>query len=108
MNNTVTSQLTGAFNVNTLLHVWVDFAPFILAAVGFLIGVSLVKWGIHRVSTAMAGSDYWGGSISSTISNYRHRNDISPDEDFWDLSDAYSQTGDKRYLREIKRRGDSF
>ncbi len=44
------TALTTAFNPASLLDTFISFAPFIVTVVGVVLGVSLAKWGIKKVT----------------------------------------------------------
>lgn len=50
MDSADITALTTAFDPAALLTTFIGFAPFIVIVVGTVLGVSLAKWGIRKVT----------------------------------------------------------
>lgn len=49
------TSLTTAFAIDDLFGVFVLLAPWILGVVGFVVAISLIKWGIRVIRRKMSG-----------------------------------------------------
>lgn len=43
------TALTGAFDPQDLLATFIQFAPYVIGVIGVIVGVSLIRWGYHKV-----------------------------------------------------------
>jgi len=48
------TALTGAFDPTSLLSTFQLFAPYIVAVVGVLVGVALVRWAYHKIRSTLS------------------------------------------------------
>lgn len=53
--STDVTSLTTAFDIGDLFGVFVLLAPWILGIVGFVIAISLIKWGVRVIRRKMSG-----------------------------------------------------
>ena len=49
------TELTGAFAPGQFFSIWVDFAPFMIAIIGVLVGVGLIGWGVRKIRKRLSG-----------------------------------------------------
>jgi len=54
MDQATVTSLTGAFDPQTLLDTFILFAPYIIGVVGVIVGISLVRWGYHKVRALLS------------------------------------------------------
>lgn len=55
MDSTTVTSLTSAFDFGPLFDTFVLFAPWIMGIAGVVLGVSLIRWGIHAVRKRLSG-----------------------------------------------------
>lgn len=48
------TALTGAFDPQDLLATFIQFAPYIIGVIGVIVGVSLIRWGYHKVRNLLS------------------------------------------------------
>lgn len=54
MDSADVTALTTAFDPQTLLATFILFAPYIIGVVGVIVGISLVRWGYHKVRSLLS------------------------------------------------------
>lgn len=50
MNSADITAIKAAFDPSALLTTFIGFAPFILTVLGIVLGVSIAKWAVKRVT----------------------------------------------------------
>jgi len=54
MDSAAVTALTGAFDPTELLATFQLFAPYIIGVVGVIVGISLVRWGYHKIRSLLS------------------------------------------------------
>jgi len=54
MDSAAVTALTTAFDPTELLATFQLFAPYIIGVVGVIVGISLVRWGYHKIRSLLS------------------------------------------------------